>query len=184
MESCHVCFTSCCVLLLRMSAGVSLLLCSLVTRQQILLFCFARRQQGELTVAEGGVVCSVFLKDQGDIFTSVGPTNCPKPKDIQCSLIDNTEKQQILTLEELELAKVDLKKNIFYFKTKLMIKIDNYFNKLIQLCSVSPLLSLMSFIFTQHSASVTTYFQTICYCCDHFRTAQTRLMRSFTCVCF
>lgn len=33
--------------------------------------CFARRQQDELTVAEGGVVCPVFLKDQGDIFTNL-----------------------------------------------------------------------------------------------------------------
>lgn len=38
---------------------------------------------------------------------SVGPTNNPKPEDIQFTLIDNTEKQQILTLEELEIANVD-----------------------------------------------------------------------------
>lgn len=37
---------------------------------------------------------------------SFGPTNNPKPEDIQFTLVDNTEKQQILTLEELEIANV------------------------------------------------------------------------------
>lgn len=57
-------------------------------------------------MAEVGVQC--FLKTSvTSTKCSFGSTNNPKPKDIQFTLVENTEQQLILTWEELELANVE-----------------------------------------------------------------------------